>query len=66
MRATPQFDFQLGESVEMIREATARFADERIAPLAEKSVVSPINPEAIHHAHRVQFQDRQQYVSNLF
>ena len=36
MRATPQFDFQLGESVEMIREATARFADEQIAPLAEK------------------------------
>ena len=36
MRATPQFDFQLGESAEMIREATARFADEQIAPLAEK------------------------------
>nr|WP_289095483.1 isovaleryl-CoA dehydrogenase [uncultured Halomonas sp.] len=36
MRATPDFDFQLGESVEMIREATARFADEQIAPLAEK------------------------------
>jgi isovaleryl-CoA dehydrogenase len=37
MRATPQFDFQLGESAEMIREVTARFADERIAPLAEKA-----------------------------
>jgi isovaleryl-CoA dehydrogenase len=36
LRATPDFDFQLGESAEMIREATARFADERIAPLAEK------------------------------
>ena len=36
MRATPDFDFQLGESAEMIREATARFADERVAPLADK------------------------------
>ena len=37
MRATPDFDFQLGESAEMIREATTRFADERVAPLAEKA-----------------------------
>ena len=36
MRATPDFDFQLGESAAMIREATARFADEQIAPLAAK------------------------------
>ena len=36
MRATPQFDFQLGESADMIRETVARFADEQIAPLAEK------------------------------
>ena len=36
MRATPDFDFQLGESAGMIREATARFADEQIAPLAAK------------------------------
>jgi len=36
MRATPDFDFALGESAEMIRETTARFADERIAPLAGK------------------------------
>ncbi|KPM14324.1 acyl-CoA dehydrogenase family protein [Citromicrobium sp. WPS32] len=36
MRATPDFDFQLGESAEMIRESVARFADEQIAPLAEK------------------------------
>ena len=36
MRATPDFDFQLGESADMIREATARFADEQIAPLAAK------------------------------
>ncbi|MEE3154359.1 MAG: acyl-CoA dehydrogenase family protein, partial [Pseudomonadota bacterium] len=36
MRATPHFDFQLGESAEMIRETVARFADEQIAPLAEE------------------------------
>jgi isovaleryl-CoA dehydrogenase len=36
MRATPDFDFQLGESAEMIRDNVARFADEQIAPLAEK------------------------------
>jgi len=34
MRATPDFDFALGESAEMIRETVARFADEQIAPLA--------------------------------
>ncbi len=34
MRATPEFDFALPESTRMIREATARFADEQIAPLA--------------------------------
>ncbi len=36
MRATPEFDFQLGETAGMIRETTARFADEQIAPLAQK------------------------------
>ena len=36
MRATPDFDFQLGESAEMIRDSVARFADEQIAPMAEK------------------------------
>ncbi|MBD3729598.1 MAG: isovaleryl-CoA dehydrogenase [Sphingomonadales bacterium] len=36
MRATPDFDFSLGETAEMIREVTARFADEQIMPLAEK------------------------------
>ena len=36
MRATPDFDFQLGESAEMIRDTVARFADEQIAPQAEK------------------------------
>jgi len=34
MRATPDFDFGLSESARMIREATARFADEQIMPLA--------------------------------
>src|SRR3546814_13839772 len=37
MRATPDFDFALGETAEMIRETTARFADEQIAPLAAKA-----------------------------
>ncbi|WP_374529726.1 isovaleryl-CoA dehydrogenase [Novosphingobium sp.] len=36
MRATPEFDFALPESTLMIREAAARFADEKIAPLAAK------------------------------
>ena len=36
MRATPSFDFQLGESADMIRDTVGRFADEQIAPLAEK------------------------------
>ncbi|OYW47049.1 MAG: acyl-CoA dehydrogenase [Sphingomonadales bacterium 32-68-7] len=35
MRATPDFDFGLGEQAEMIRDSVARFADERIEPLAE-------------------------------
>ncbi len=34
MRATPDFDFQLGENAAMIRETVGRFADGRIAPLA--------------------------------
>lgn len=36
MRATPDFDFALGENAEMIRESAARFADERIAPRGEE------------------------------
>ena len=36
MRATPDFDFQLGESAEMIRETVGRFADEQIMPIADK------------------------------
>jgi isovaleryl-CoA dehydrogenase len=36
MRATPDFDFALPESAMMIREAAARFADEKIAPLAAR------------------------------
>ena len=37
MRATPDFDFALGETADMIRETTARFADEQIAPLAARA-----------------------------
>ncbi|MEY4836584.1 MAG: hypothetical protein RLZZ475_443 [Pseudomonadota bacterium] len=37
MRATPDFDFQLGEAAEMIRDSAARFADEQIMPLAERT-----------------------------
>ena len=33
---TPDFDFALGESADMIREAAGRFARERIAPLASR------------------------------
>ncbi len=36
MRATPDFDFALGENADMIRDTVMRFADERIAPLAAK------------------------------
>ena len=36
MRATPDFDFALGDNAVMIRETVARFADDRIAPLAAK------------------------------
>jgi isovaleryl-CoA dehydrogenase len=36
MRATPDFDFGLPESTVMIRDAVARFADEKIAPLAAR------------------------------
>ncbi len=37
MRATPDLDFGLPESARMIREAAARFADEKIAPLAVRA-----------------------------
>ncbi len=36
MRATPDFDFQLGESAEMIRESVGRFVDEKLIPLGDK------------------------------
>jgi isovaleryl-CoA dehydrogenase len=36
MLATPQFDFQLGEMADHIRDTTRRFAEEKIMPLAEK------------------------------
>ena len=35
MRATPDFDFGLGDEAAMIRESVGRFADEAIKPLAE-------------------------------
>ena len=35
MRATPDFDFGLGDEAAMIRETVARFADEVITPRAE-------------------------------
>ncbi len=35
MKATPEFDFALGDEAEMIRDTVARFADEAVAPLAE-------------------------------
>ena len=36
MRATPDFDFQLGESAEMIRESVGRFVDEKLMALGDK------------------------------
>jgi len=36
MRSTPDFDFALPESAEMIRDAAARFAEAEIAPLAAR------------------------------
>ncbi|MBB5685143.1 isovaleryl-CoA dehydrogenase [Sphingobium boeckii] len=36
MTATPDFDFALGETADMIRDSTRRFAEDRIAPLAAK------------------------------
>ena len=36
MSAMPDFDFALGETADMIRDTTARFAADRIAPLAAK------------------------------
>ncbi len=47
LRATPEFDFQLGESADMIRDAVARFADEQVAPLAEKADREDWFPEAL-------------------
>jgi len=36
MRATPEFDFGLTEEAVMLRDSVARFADEKIAPLAAR------------------------------
>ena len=46
-RATPHFDFGLPESAGMIREATARFADEQIAPLAARIDAEDWFPRAL-------------------
>jgi len=37
MRATPEFDWGLDEAAAMIRDSVARFADEAVAPLAERT-----------------------------
>ena len=36
MRATPDFDFLLGESADMIRESVGRFVDEQLMPLGDR------------------------------
>jgi isovaleryl-CoA dehydrogenase len=36
LRNTPQLDFDLGDDAEMIRDLTARFADNEIAPIADE------------------------------
>ena len=36
MPAAPNLDFALGETADMIRETTSRFADDKIAPLAKR------------------------------
>jgi len=36
LRNTPQLDFDLGDNAEMIRDLTARFADNEIAPIADQ------------------------------
>ncbi len=36
MSATPDFDFQLGEMADQIRDTTRRFAEDKIAPIAAK------------------------------
>ena len=41
MRATPDFDFGLGEEAAMIRETVARFADEVIAPREVPGALRP-------------------------
>ncbi len=43
----PSMDFALGETVDAIRETTARFAADRIAPLAAEIDVSNAFPRAL-------------------
>jgi len=47
MRATPDLDFALPESAQMIREAAARFADEKIAPLAKRVDAEDLFPREL-------------------
>ncbi len=47
MKATPDFDFGLGDDAAMIRDSVMRFADERIAPLAEETDRQDCFPRAL-------------------
>ncbi|MBH5321162.1 isovaleryl-CoA dehydrogenase [Aurantiacibacter sediminis] len=47
MRATPDFDFGLTDEAQMIRETVARFADERIAPMAAEIDAQDRFPEEL-------------------
>ncbi|WP_271079314.1 isovaleryl-CoA dehydrogenase [Aurantiacibacter sp. MUD61] len=47
MRATPDFDFGLTDEAQMIRESVARFADERIAPMAAEIDAADRFPEEL-------------------
>ncbi len=47
MPSAPTMDFQLGETADMIRDTTARFADEQIAPLAAKIDAEDWFPEEL-------------------
>ncbi len=45
--SSPDFDFNLGENADMIRETTARFAADRIAPIAAKVDAEDWFPQAL-------------------
>ena len=44
---TPDFDFALGETADMIRDTTRRFAADRIAPLAARIDADDAFPRAL-------------------